>query len=465
MDWTYLGHASWHVRARALRLLFDPVLDDPHHGGTYAVWPARRIHAEALRPDFLFVSHAHTDHFDVRSLRRLALLDPDTVVVTPDPLVEHVATRVGFSSVRRIAAGTAIELDDGVRVVATPSRATEPEWGAIVETSDGAVWNQVDTVLADVDEVRQVVAGACLGPEGLALTLARWAPLLEIEAQVPGSLAFPHLLYDTILDLVAATGSRVVVPSAAGQRHVGPAAWLDHISLPISERRFLADLAVRAPTIRALPSRVGATYVLRAGEVKVHDEGGEALVERIDDDRADPRRFRPWEVPPLRDTTPSRDAPALEERLDRWVREMLAPALAHSLGDLAVASGDPIRTLLSVVFPAGPREWTMTTRGERCEVVDGDPGNHDVANAVSAAALGAVIDGTRAWGDILLAGELRASAPAFRVRERGLHRLAIAPIFLYYALPYAESCQRAVLAELEAVLRGEPPPWLSRPAL
>lgn len=456
MDWTYLGHAAWHVRAGALRLLFDPVLDDPHHGGTYEVWPPRAIDAAALRPDFLFISHAHTDHFDVRSLRRLALLDADTVVVTPDPLVEHVAARVGFRSVRRVAAGTQIELDAGVRVVLTPSHAPDPEWGAIVETADGAVWNQVDTVLGDAREVEQVLAAARLAPPGLVLTLARWAPLLEIQAQVPGSLAFPYALYDTILDLVAATRSRAVVPSAAGQRHVGPARWLDQIALPISEQRFLRDLAVRAADICGLRSRVGATYAVRRGDVVVDDRGGRALVTTDGEPTVDPRRFKPWEVPPMVDRTPPGLAPALQERLDRWITDVLAPALGLATREL---DDEPIRMLLSIVFPTGPREWTLIASRGVCEVIDGDPGDHDVANTVSARALRQVVDGARAWGDVLLAGELRASAPAFRVRRRGIERLSIAPIFLYYALPYAESCRRAALAELDAVLRGEPPPW------
>lgn len=284
-----------------------------------------------------------------------------------------------------------------------------------------------------------------------------WAPLLEIEAQVPGSLAFPYRLYDTILDLVAATGARAVVPSAAGQRHLGSGAWLDRISLPLSEQRFLRDLAVRAPTIRGLGSRIGATYSVVGGDIAVDRLGGRTMVERLEDDASDPRRFRPWEVPALSDTTPPQESPSVEARLDHWITDDLAPALAAALSGV---DADPIRMLLSVVFPSGARDWTLVAAGDSCEVLDGDPGDHDVANAISARALVDVIDGTRSWGDVLLAGQLRGSAPAFRARPTGLQRLPVATIFLYYALPYSKSARRAVLADLDAVMRGDAPSWL-----
>ena len=79
MRWYPLGHAMALAEVSGLRLLFDPLLDDSHHGGVFEVFPPRRLDVEALRPDFVLISHRHPDHFDVRSLRRLSKLDPDTI--------------------------------------------------------------------------------------------------------------------------------------------------------------------------------------------------------------------------------------------------------------------------------------------------------------------------------------------------------------------------------------------------
>lgn len=450
MDWTHLGHAGWLAEAGRLRLLFDPLLDDPHQGGTYVVWPPRRIHVEALRPDVVFVTHAHADHFDVRSLARLAQLDPETVVVTPDPLVSDVAGHLGFRVVRRIAAGHALDLD-GVRVVLTPSRAPEPEWGAMVETRDGVVWNQVDTVLSGVDEVRRVAAEASSG-RGVDLALVRWAPLLEIEAQVPGSLAFPFEGYADLLDQIAAVGARTVVPAAAGQRHA-TAPWLDRIVLPVTPDRARRDLVARHASAQVLDAVIGATYRVRGGHTELDPVGGRRLVTPTEPDAPDPRRYRPLDVPPLIDgATPEEEAAALRVIVP-WIRETLAPALTAAWPTMRTEG--TVHLGLEVVAPSGSHAWTFVVEARGTTVHEGLTGDLDVLDAITATALRDVLEARRAWGHVLLAGELRASDRAYRVTGAGVVRPPIAPIFLYYALPYLESARRAVWREVEA-LTGRP---------
>lgn len=156
MDWLCLGHATWLAEAGGLRLLCDPLLDAAHHGGVFEVVPRRSLVAEALRPDFVLVSHRHPDHFDVPSLRRLIALDRDVVIVTPDPLVAWTCEQLGARGVRVVPPGHRIDLD-GLALITTPSLAPD-EWGVMIASEDGVVWNQVDTVLADPAHVRRVVA-------------------------------------------------------------------------------------------------------------------------------------------------------------------------------------------------------------------------------------------------------------------------------------------------------------------
>src|SRR5688572_29482381 len=189
MDWHCLGHAMWLGEANGLRFLCDPLLEDVHYGGIFEVFPGRTIHAEALRADFVFVSHRHPDHFDPRSLKRLAELDPDTVLVTSDALVAEVGRRLGFRTTRIVDAETRIDLD-GPRILTTPSPgATDPEWGMLVATDDGAVWNQVDTSLGNVADVNRFFVRAAAALERpraklVTLALARWQPLLEVECSL-----------------------------------------------------------------------------------------------------------------------------------------------------------------------------------------------------------------------------------------------------------------------------------------
>jgi L-ascorbate metabolism protein UlaG (beta-lactamase superfamily) len=99
---TYVGHATVLIELAGLRLLTDPLL------GRGILHVRRQVPApviEDLRPlDAILISHAHRDHLDHRSLRRLAGQCP---VVVP---------RGCAATARRAGAREVIELDEGDRL-------------------------------------------------------------------------------------------------------------------------------------------------------------------------------------------------------------------------------------------------------------------------------------------------------------------------------------------------------------
>ena len=66
---TYVGHATVQLEAAGLRLLTDPVLRE-RVGHLRRIVPLRESDG-VLAPDAVLISHAHFDHLDVPSLRRL----------------------------------------------------------------------------------------------------------------------------------------------------------------------------------------------------------------------------------------------------------------------------------------------------------------------------------------------------------------------------------------------------------
>ncbi|MFO0738244.1 MAG: MBL fold metallo-hydrolase [Labilithrix sp.] len=435
MDWHCLGHAMWLAEASGLRLLFDPLLDDAHHGGVFRVFPGRTIDAAALRPDFVFVSHRHPDHFDPRSLRRLAELDPDSVLVTPDPLVGEIAELVGFRSVRLVGAETTIDLD-GPRLVTTPSpHATDPEWGLLVATEDGVVWNQVDTSLGRADDVERFFETAALAlarPRAklVTLALARWQPLLEVAAFTAGDIGFPFEAYAAELEHVVAVDPAVVCPSAAGACHAAPFAASNALVYPLGEARFARDLKRRAPAIDIVENVVGATYRVRDGRVEVDTRGAIAsgLVAGVQSDIADPRDYRPLAVPELVDPGARGEREvALVARIERWVNDELRPALDAQ---------PPFARLLEVVLPSETRRYPF----------GGSADAWDLRCAVAGSLLVEVLDGRLHWGDLLLAGMLRGATRAYTIDAHGLRRAPEQPLFVYHALSYEESARRAAFS-------------------
>ncbi|MGE0712770.1 MAG: MBL fold metallo-hydrolase [Planctomycetota bacterium] len=450
MDWTALGHASWLCEVEGLRLLLDPLLEARHHGGVLEVAPPRRLAAEALRADFVLVSHAHPDHFDLDSLATLARLDPDSVLVTPDPLVEWAGRELGFRTVRRTAPGQRVDLD-GVTLLTTPSLDPD-EWGLVVSSREGAAWNQVDTVLGGVPALRRVLetTAAALGraPErALDLALVRWQPLLEVAAQLAEAPGFPYAAYAALLaELAALPPGSTLVPTACGARHTAEHAWLNRFVYPLEEERFLADLRALRPDGACCAVVAGDVLRVRGGAV-TRDPGAGAALIADPGAAAPPARYDPFCAPTL--TDPGALAAAERARLRRFLDEELPAALGAAARALDVARETPLRLALEVVLPDEER-WAQTYLAGpgSCTSEPGLRHDHDALNRVTGSALAAVLAARSHWGDALLGGALQAVTRAYRVGPGGLERLPLAPIFLYYALPYDEAFTRSVRARV-----------------
>ncbi len=431
-----LGHATWLVEAGQLRLLCDPVLGPGHSGGTFSFVPRRRIDARDLRADFVFVSHAHPDHFDPESLAALAKADADSIVVTPDAIVAEVARLVGFRSVRSVPPGTRIELDGDLVVMTTPSRAPEVEWGVLALDRSASVWNMIDTVFEGPAEVRRIRDATTAGRR-VDLALAPVQPMREVALATAGWVGFDFRQYEHMLACATAVDAAHLVPSAAGDVHAPPfdamTAWVQ----PVSRDRAGRDVERLAPATRVLYPRVGEALVVEGGTVGI--EPGGVPLEMLGD--AAVRAFRPLEAAPLVDPNllglPEQ---TYRDRIRRWLADDLAPALARSLAereDLAA-----VRLSLEVVYPDAREGVTFDRHGRMRDGVDDE---YEVLNIAAASMLYEVIEGRRGWGEPLLAGLLRSSVRGIAVVGGVARHLSIAPMFLYYALPYLESARRAAL--------------------
>ena len=84
---TYVGHATTLIEVDGVALLTDPVLRD-RIGHIPRIAPPV---AGDLRPDAILISHAHRDHLDLPSLRRL----PSTVPALAPPAVAEILRRRG----------------------------------------------------------------------------------------------------------------------------------------------------------------------------------------------------------------------------------------------------------------------------------------------------------------------------------------------------------------------------------
>lgn len=439
----HLGHASWLVEASGLRIVMDPLLFERHAGGVFEVTPRRRIEARALAADFVLVSHAHFDHFDLDSLAALAAADPETVFVTSDALVADAATLLGFRTVRQIPPGTRVELANGLAIATTPSCAPDVEWGVVVMDESGVVWNMIDTVFPGVADVRRTWRGAT-GGRRIDLTLAPIQSLREIALATAGDVGFQVPDHRHLLACAAATDAAVLSPSACGEAFAAPYQAMNAWVYPVSRWRAGRDLERFAPGVRALIPALGEALVVAGGEVTI--ERGNVPIERLGDG-SDPRFFCPLEPAPMVDPNlDGRGTAAMREQIVQWCERDLAAGIAADPG--VRAAPDDLSLVLEVVLPDDRLALTFDKRGRVRHVRDAE---YDVLVIASGSMLVDVIDGRRAWVEPLLAGLLRSSLRGAQVSEGRCEALQVAPMFPYYGLSYRESLERSVMNRARAL--------------
>jgi L-ascorbate metabolism protein UlaG (beta-lactamase superfamily) len=111
---TFVGHSTVLVETAGIRLLTDPLLRGRvAHLRRIVAFPTT---ARLAEPHAVLISHAHLDHFDLPSLRRLA---SSARVLLPRGW-KALARRAGLEDVTEMEPGDRVAVD-GVEVLATPA--------------------------------------------------------------------------------------------------------------------------------------------------------------------------------------------------------------------------------------------------------------------------------------------------------------------------------------------------------
>jgi len=277
MKITMVGHACVHVETDGCRILFDPLLHDPHQDDIFAVCPSRKVHLDRIPPvDVIVISHQHLDHFDIPSL---ALLPRTAEVLFPkDSLIDEILAELGFK--KRIA------LEDWTT---TASLCPVPEWGVVIKSADGVYWNQVDTIVDQriIDTVRGAFGD-------IDLLQAPWQPMLESAYLWNQSTQFPYAEYERIVRRIAMAQPSAVIPGANGFRYAGSSTWMNKTVFPVTRARFLHDLSRAMPTTVGLGMNPGDTVDLQNHMASLRNQSADWVITTKDD--RDDLVFAPNEI-------------------------------------------------------------------------------------------------------------------------------------------------------------------------
>lgn len=273
---TFIGHSSFFIQIGGLNLLIDPV---------FATWLVllRRLRRpgaaiKQLPPiDAVLLTHAHMDHLNLPSLRKLIrhtrrLRGHAPAVIVPWG-VEDIVSKLGFARVTALRWWQSTRLGN-VDVTMTPAK----HWGArmfndegrgyggyVLRAGEHSLYHSGDS--AYFDGFREI--GARLAPE---------VALLPIGAYSPDSFRSVHTSPEDALQAFLDTGAATMAPMHYGTFRLSQ----EPIEEPLP--RLLAAATKAGVRDRILPLREGETKVFaRHGALRRDPARGVPDPERADD--------------------------------------------------------------------------------------------------------------------------------------------------------------------------------------
>ena len=398
---TLLGHATVLVESGPMRILMDPVLQDPFESGMVVSCPKRAIDVDRLGPiDVVVVSHRHPDHFDLPSLDRLSR--DCQVVCANDPLLLYALGALGFEHVTPMDPHRAMPSPQVELFPTRSENASVRECGMVIRDENAVFWNQVDTELAPdtIAEVRRRY-------KNVDLLFAMYASQ-NFDFFDSLESAFPWQTHRRNLENALRIAPRLLVPASAGFRFAGEHAWLNPFLFPVSRERFADDLGSLDAGIPVALLDPGDQVVLDGGDPHVARAASPGAT-TLDASTA-ALRFDPTaRIPPLRDPNPEGLLPSeMHETIAGFLEKELLPHCAQALGRPRTLAARYRREAvvygLEVVFPAGadadadtPDGWTLDFRAEPLQLSRGLDPRANMVHRIAASALAGWIQRRLGW--------------------------------------------------------------------
>ncbi|ARU62836.1 MBL fold metallo-hydrolase [Tumebacillus avium] len=210
---SWIGHSTLYLNVLGKKIITDPVFSEKvgvSLGGPLVIGPKRHTAAaltveEAGAPDLILLSHAHLDHFDLPTLKRLQ--NPATSVVTAHN-TSRLLKRMSFRRVLELGGRERVELADGLTITAVPVK----HWGRRFPWNGDYGWTGY---LIEYRGVRLFFAGDTAYTPSFA-ELRQYGPIdiafLPIGAYSPDSYQGAHCTPEQAWQMFLDSGAKHLVP-------------------------------------------------------------------------------------------------------------------------------------------------------------------------------------------------------------------------------------------------------------
>lgn len=149
MEFQTLSHAGLRVSAGGVELVCDPWLVGSVYWRSWWNYPpVPRELVDSLRPDFIYLTHLHWDHFQADSLK---LFPADTPVLVPYDRYERLVRDlkdVGRTDVRELRHGERVVLGDRLAITSYHFSPIITDSAVVIEADDQVLFNANDAKFA-----------------------------------------------------------------------------------------------------------------------------------------------------------------------------------------------------------------------------------------------------------------------------------------------------------------------------
>lgn len=408
MKTTLIGHACLWIESKDTTLLSDPCLFDIHFEDLNYYYPQVEIDREKLkRPDILYLSHRHQDHFDIRTL---AYLPKDLKVLCPnDPVMLECLKELGYTDVTAVDSFEEYKVK-GLNLIPTPSLLQDyyPEHGLIIQDGEVNVWNQVDTIVSP--KIIEYIHRIC---GRVDLAHVRFQPLLEQNFTFHKPCVLPFEEYSSFLKVAKALSPRFAVPGSAGERYFGRFEFLNHFVFPTTQDQFLSDLKEFAPEIQTSPFSPGDIAEITPQGVTIHEKQSEVVRCVESDDRV--TAFNPlFEVPRIRTLTEDADQQAEEKQAVEDFLKKEFPERLQALEVMSAWAHWKVGYRLEVFGDGESEVWSLDF-GKSPAPVKGFMGRVNLYEGIACSELARLIRGETNWDFVGASGQYRTFHNVYRV--------------------------------------------------
>jgi L-ascorbate metabolism protein UlaG (beta-lactamase superfamily) len=443
-----------------MKILMDPVLQDPFEDGLVVSCPKREIDVDRLPPiDVVIISHRHPDHFDLPSLDRLSR---NCQVCCPaDPLITHALKLLGFRHVTILEPGKPMSVE---KIEILPTRSENQavrECGIVFRDETGTFWNQVDTEISPIT-INTVIEHCSSVDLLFAMYASQNFSFFESLDK-----SFPYETHRQNLQNVLMIRPSLTVPGSAGFRFFGEHEWLNRFLFPISRGLFLDDLRTLDATLETAIMNPGDVAEIHDGEVKIQREAS-PFSRTLEDDTYQ-IRFNPTSmIPPLGDPNPEGyDLREMEATLSQFIEEGLFKYCQEHFRDRLSVPGKYFACQaiygLKVVFPNYRIDWTIDFRTDPIGLYREKNSRADIIHQIAASALTGWI--LRRKSFFYVRGYSRRFTTYHRVYgdAAGVHVIPVQlPDLLMYYLIYgaedsSDSARRRIEYEIAQIQRKRNP--------